>query len=516
MRFLRPFTLLRRRRPRARPPTVVFCLTVAALAAVVTAATARGQQPDTGTTGPAATPVVPDPAAPPVPTLPILEPPLPSIDAATTTAPAPALAPAPAEAGSGTALPSDSGVGSAVSSPSPGEDVNANAAAPPVAGSTRRFRYAFRMTLGMTYDDNVNLRGGTKQGDVYFSLEPAVTAGLGDIIGKTTNYVRVDYAPTAQIFVRQTEANTVQHLIRVEGQYVFGRLSVAASQDVQLLDGADLNVTTNTGTTVNRVNLDVSGRTQVNIYVTRVISNYSLSEKSALALALLYNNNDYKSLISSQTTSADFSYNYAYSPKLSLSLALSAGYLSAQKPNPSQTFEQVNLRGAYQTTGKVALNASVGLEVRQFQDSSGQNVTPVLELGLLYQPFDGTTISLSANRRVLSSATIGGQDYTTTGFTVSARQRLFSRFFPSLTFGYENSEYFGTGTVGNPNANGAVTTSSASRSDNYIYVQPTLEVRIRENWTASLFYTHRQNTSSGSGSTSFSDNQFGLRTSISF
>ena len=117
---------------------------------------------------------------------------------------------------------------------------------------------------------------------------------------------------------------------------------------------------------------------------------------------------------------------------------------------------------------------------------------------------------------MLSSATLAGQDYTTTGFTVSARQRLFNRFYPSLTFGYENSAYFGTGTVGDPNANGAISASSSSRTDNYVYVQPTVEVRIRDNWTASIFYTHRQNVSRGSGNTGFSDNQFGVRTSIAF
>ena len=472
----------------------------------------RGQEP--ATSPPDSGAVSPGPA---LPSLPILEPPLPSADAAITTAPVPALSPvAPAEAPSATALPADSGVGTAGGLPA--DDANAAPLTAPT--TTRRFRYAFRLATGVIYDDNVSLRsnngGGNSGGSTYFTIEPGVTAGFGDVVGKSANYIRLDYAPTAQLYTNASEANSLQHLIRLEGQYSFGRLTISGSQDVQILDGADLNVTTNTGTTVNRVNLDVSARTRVNIYVSRAIFSYGLTEKSALALALLYNNNAYASLISSQTSSGDFSYNYAYSPKLSLSLALSVGYLGTQEPDPSQTFEQVNVRVSYQASGKVAVNASVGLEVRQFQNSSDQNVTPVLELGALYQPFDGTTVSLSGSRRVLSSATLAGQDYTTTGFTVSVRQRFLSRFFPSLTLGYDNSEYFSTGTVGDPGANGAITTGSASRSDNYIYVQPSLEIRIRDNWSASIFYTHRENVSTGAASTGFNNNQFGVRTSISF
>lgn len=462
-----------------------------------------------------ATPPSPDTAA--TPSLPILEPPLPgSPDAVLEAAPDPGtpLVPVLPDLGPGPITPSGGltpGItGEAGALPAGGT------VAGPAAATERRFRYAFRFSLGATYDDNVFLQGSQKRGDVYFSIEPGVTAGFGDVVGRGANYVRLDYAPTVQLYSQYSEANNVQHLIRVEGQYFFGRLTAAASQDVQLLDGSDLNVTTNTGTTVNRVNLDVSARTKVNIYVSRLAFTYSLSQKSALALTLLYNNNDYESLISSQTFSGDFSYNYAFSSKLNLGLALSAGYLKPQQPDPNQTYEQISLRAAYQTTGKVSVTASVGLEVRQFEGSSSNHVTPVLEIGALYQPFDGTLVTLSASRRVLSSATLAGQDYTTTGFTITGRQRFLRRYFPTLTLGYENSSYFDTGTSGNPNDNGARAVGDAERQDNYFYLQPSLDIRIRDRWSASIFYTRRQNVSRNSSSTGFDNNQVGIRTTIEF
>ena len=66
-----------------------------------------------------------------------------------------------------------------------------------------------------------------------------------------------------------------------------------------------------------------------------------------------------------------------------------------------QTFEQVNFRINYQVTGKFGLSASGGVEFRQFDGNRGDYATPVFELGAIYNPFDGTTITLAAGRRIL-------------------------------------------------------------------------------------------------------------------
>ncbi len=379
------------------------------------------------------------------------------------------------------------------------------ASVPGETGSTRRFRYAFRLALSSAYNDNLQLAAGRSGGGFYFTLEPGVTVGIGDAITKEGNYLRLDYSPSVFLYADDSDFNSLQHLVRLEGGYRFTRLSLTLSQDIQILDGADLNVTSNTGTVVNRVNLDVSARTRLNIYVSRANFGYFLTEKTALNLALQYSRNDYKSLLSSQTTTGDLSVSYSYSPKLTAGLGLALGYLAPQSPSVDQVFEQVNLRLNYQAFGKVSANGSIGLEFRQFGGSNGgTNFTPVFELGVLYQPFDSISLTLSGTRRVLSSATLASQDFTTTNITISARQRFLQKIFFTLTLGYENAEYFSTNTAVN-----------ASRTDNFFYIQAGVEYALTSFWSAGAFYSHRENDSTGNN-TSFANNQVGLRTTFTF
>ena len=71
-----------------------------------------------------------------------------------------------------------------------------------------------------------------------------------------------------------------------------------------------------------------------------------------------------------------------------------------EDPSVDQTFEQANVRINYQATGKLGLSASAGVEFRQFDNHRGDRVTPVFELGAIYRPFDGTTVTLTAGRRI--------------------------------------------------------------------------------------------------------------------
>ena len=65
------------------------------------------------------------------------------------------------------------------------------------------------------------------------------------------------------------------------------------------------------------------------------------------------------------------------------------------------------MRVGYQVTGKISLSASGGVEFRQFGgDARGGYVSPVYDLSATYQPFDGTTITLSGNGSIQNSAAL--------------------------------------------------------------------------------------------------------------
>src|SRR5205823_5172318 len=108
---------------------------------------------------------------------------------------------------------------------------------------------------------------------------------------------------------------------------------------------------------------------------------------------------DSASLISSQIFSGNLFLNYRYSEKIVIGLGGTGGYDVVDNPTPDETFEEANVRGSYQVTGKIAFNFSGGVEFRQFENNSrGEYISPVFELNATYQPFDGTKITLSGSR----------------------------------------------------------------------------------------------------------------------
>lgn len=374
-----------------------------------------------------------------------------------------------------------------------------------ISAVPRRFHYEFRLILRGIYDDNINLNRFDRLSDYYFVIGPGVTLAFGDVFERQENYIRLDYNPSAFLFIDHSENDAVQHLVRLEGQHRFSRLTLNFSQDVQILDGTQLSATSTTGTITDTVNLDVSGRTRLNVYAGRLNANYELTGKTFLSSGLTYSIFDYDSLIDSGYLAGNLFINYQYSPKLVLGIGATGGYNEVDSPTPDQTFEQANVRATYQVSGKVSLNASAGVEFRQFENSGrGDYITPVYELGANWRPFDGTKISLSGSRRTLNSAVLAGQDYTSTNIVFGARQRLLQRIYLGLTVAYDNADYFNT-----------VAGLSATRHDNYFLVEPGIDVAVTRFWTVGAYYLHRQNSSSVD-SFSFYDNQFGLRTALTF
>jgi len=367
----------------------------------------------------------------------------------------------------------------------------------------RRFQYALRLTIRGVYDDNINISQTNRISDYYVAIEPSITLGLGDIVGRQENYIRFDYIPSIFRFADHSEDDAVQHLVRLEGHHRFSRLDLTMSQDIQLLDGANLSTTTDT--TGSHANLDVGARTRVNIYTTQLNASYDLTGKTFLSSGLNGVVTDYHSLISSEVVSGNLFINYNYSEKVVIGLGGTGGYDLVDDPNPDQTFEQANVRLSYQATGKVSLNASGGVEFRQFENSTrGDYISPVFQIDATYQPFDGTSISLDVNRRTLNSAVFAGQDFESTNISVGVSQRLLQRIFLGLSVGYENSDYFSV-----------FSGVSATRRDNYYFVEPAIDIGITRFWAIGAYYLHRQNDSS-LDSFGFYNNQVGLRTTLRF
>jgi hypothetical protein len=277
-----------------------------------------------------------------------------------------------------------------------------------VSATENKFHYGFRLTLRGVYDDNIFLSDTFKEHDYYFAIEPGLTIGYGDIVERQENYIRLDYAPSIFLFADHSESNSAQHLIRLEGQHRFSKLTLTFSQDVQILDGTNLSAV-GTGSTPS-INLDAGGTAAVDVYNSIVNFAYELSGKTFLSGGLTFGVWDYQNnLISSSSFSGNLYFNYNYSPKLVIGVGGVGGYNWVDSPSPNETFEQANVRVTYQLTGKISLNASAGLEFRQSEDNSSDRTSPVYELGASYQPFDGTTISLRGSRHTMNSAVLASR-----------------------------------------------------------------------------------------------------------
>ena len=370
------------------------------------------------------------------------------------------------------------------------------------SGEPRRFHYAFGLTLRGVWDDNIFLSHTDRVSDYYFAIEPWITIGFGDMQGRNQAYFRLDYMPSIILYTDHSDENAVNHLIHLEAGYHWSRLTLTAIQDIAILDGANLNSFIDT--TGLYANLDASGLNRLNLANTRLIATYDLTAKVSLQAELNVPIFDYPDGISDATVSGGLYIYYRWLPKVSVGIGGTFGYNWVDDPSTNQTFEQVNLRLNYDATAKLNIYASAGVEFRQFDGNRGDYVSPVFEVGATYTPFANTTFTLAAGRRIYNSGYLANQDFGGTYVVGRLQQRLFRRVYLGLTAGYENDNYISTDTD-----------VSATRDDDYWFIEPSVDVLITRWLSAGAYYLHRQD-SSNTDFFSFYDNQVGVRATVRF
>src|SRR5262245_35007551 len=372
----------------------------------------------------------------------------------------------------------------------------------PPTSEPRRFHYGLLFTVRGVWDDNIFLSHTDKTADYYFAIEPQLTLGFGDIEGRSRSYLRLDYMPSGILFVNHSDEDAFNQLIRLEGGYSTGRLRLSLTQDVALLQSANLNSFIDT--TGLWANTDASGPTRLNIFTTRARAEYDLTGKLSLQGELDSYTYFYPNNISDYTLSGGLYVYYRWLPKVSVGVGGTFGYNWVDNPTPNQSFEQVNGRLNYEVTAKLGLYASAGVEFRQFDGDRSTYTTPVFEVGLTYYPFEGSTFTLAAGRRVYNSGFEPGQNFTDTYVIGRFQQRLFHRVYLGLGAGYENANYF----AADDNVN-------ATRDDNYWFIEPSLDVLITRWLSAGVYYLHREDDCNV-GFFSFDENHVGVRATVRF
>ena len=367
----------------------------------------------------------------------------------------------------------------------------------------RRFQYGLSISERTVFDDNINISRFNRESDLYFAIEPTLSLGFGAADGASS--LVFTYRPGFSFFINHSENDAIQHILRLQAARNFGHLSIQLSQDVRILDGADL--TTLADQTGHHANIDVGGRSRHNGYTTNLNASYQLTGKLFLTSDDALTVDDYPdpTQIGSQNASGNLFLNYQYREKIAVGVGGTLGYNLVDTGSSNQLYEQANARLSYNATAKTSFSGTVGLEFRQFENNSrGVYVTPVYSLNGTYSPSDGTTITLSGTRRNQNSGSLAGQDYTETGVNLGIQQRFLTRTSLGFAVGYMNSNYFST-----------IDGISASRNDNYLFLQPSVEVTVTRYWSVGAYYLHRQDSSSFDVFT-FNDNQVGLRMVVAF
>lgn len=367
------------------------------------------------------------------------------------------------------------------------------------------------------YDDNLALQPRAEREDLVWRISPGVLFGAGEFRGDKGSYLSLDYTPTASIYTKYSEYNSLDHYVIFNAGWKLAKLTLGVSQSYQIENGKQV---------------EAAAFVEQESYITLLTSKYELSEKTSFEL------NGRQSLIGTEnqvTDGIDYDLtsvnewlieawgDYKTSEKLALGAGVKVGWrdiVSHENPNipgdepidgvvdsPNQTFQQFLVRALYHATAKLDLRGSVGVQISQFQDGDDDGPNLVFNLGASWQALENTSVALDAYREDRPSYTYSGRNYTGTGFRASLRQLFLEKYVAMLAFGYEHTDYtFVAGSTGAPD-----------RSDDYFWVRPTLDYHFDDHWVMGVFYQFRiKSSDQPADAYDYSNNQVGIYSSYKF
>jgi hypothetical protein len=344
-------------------------------------------------------------------------------------------------------------------------------------------------TFRSTYDDNIRIQPTNKESDVVWTISPGIMMGAGDYVLEDNTYLQLNYSPSIIRFTENSDQDSIDHDLFVEGRYRFSRLAIDASHRYQILSGSSVEV----GNRIDRA-----------LNTTFLGFNYEHSPKTSITLDLLQELREYTGFSNESKWIVSPRFRYELTPKIFVGSSARTGYVEVQD-NSDQVYQEFSLRFDYLTNPFLTTYGEAGVEFRKFLDSgSTTEATPIFLLGLNYQPLDRTSFNLEAYRRSSTSISINSSSRTATGFTTSARQTLFDNLFIELRGSYENSDY-----------DQAITLRQQDREDDYFLISTEFEYLIQPYWRASITYQFQENTSTDNRR-DFTNNQIQIQSVIDF
>jgi hypothetical protein len=349
--------------------------------------------------------------------------------------------------------------------------------------------WVFGVEVATVYDDNIRLSSQDAQQDFLFVLSASVAWQRGDVKRKRGSWQRVYYKATGVAFAEQSDENSLDHDFQAGAQKRWGSLALAMEGRFRRLSGATP---------------DLGDRVLRNDFNVKASGTYDFSGRTFVEAGVAYNGVRYEEagLADYDEWVAEGFAGYELSGRTRISAGGSLGRLDVAKAG-SQDFQRALVKVNRVSTGSLGLTGKAGAEFRQ--TPQGDKTTPVFSLAADWEPVeDSTKVSVEVIRETVASGALAGENYQRTGAAVRVAQDLGSRFKAGLEAGYERLSY-----------DAASNATSSGRSDDYLYVKPSLKYEFAARRRAEIFYSFREDDSSDEAF-SFTANQWGLSFGLDF
>ena len=363
--------------------------------------------------------------------------------------------------------------------------------------------YAVHLNLRGAYNDNIAFTHTLRLDDYYIQIQPSLMLGIGDVVN-TTTFLAAIYAPSLFRYDDHPEFDSDQHTVQLLGGIKSGNLILRLTQNVSILNNIVLAASTSERSALGAIN----GRTDLDIYNTRLAANYNITPRDFLFSELKMTQTEYASpLVSSEVYAADLYFNHGFSQSFVLGVGVEGGRNTVDFPTPDQSMVQVNGHLRFTPDERFSVDVIAGVESRTFSGLTRSSYnTPVFSISASWLPFDNTRLIFGATRQIYNSAAQTAQDYVDTNLSGTIRERICDQLYLIVVGGYEHVEYFNT--IDSPNP-------LPELKDDYFYVQPSLDILLTPFWSVGGYYLRRENSGSIS-IVGFYSNEYGVRMSIKF
>jgi hypothetical protein len=354
------------------------------------------------------------------------------------------------------------------------------------------------------WDSNIFIQNEGEESDFIVTFSPGMAIGIGEFRQELASpdtfrdrfdrsdaelgrrFFFLDYNPSYHLYTSNSGESSLEHDIRAQGRYTFTKLTLGATARFETLNVADS---------------DIGERISMRRFNGKINADYAFSGKTTFEAQFDHSIRDYEGDRNDITEyRASAWVDYQALPKTNIALGYTHGWVDVDNGN-SQDFDQVQLRVVWKATEKFSARASGGVEFRGIEN--GDDVTNgTFAVGLVYKPFDATSIFLNGFRRTTTSASGFNETYVTTGFDARVVQRFSQKYFVTAAGGFQSADY-------------EENVAGFSRQDDYSWTRLSLGWDVNKWLTTMVAYEFRTNDSNND-KRSFDDHLFYVQFSFLF